>query len=165
VPVLFAAVAVAVVVPVAGGDVVVGGVVVVGDVVTGGVVVVVTGGDVVSVGDFVGVADFFGVGDFDGEAFPVVGSTIMPGPPPPTVLTGCETVADESFLGAADCECVWGGAVVLCPMCAELLPLLEISTAIIATTPMAAAPIPATRKVRDPPDPPPRGGGIRWASF
>jgi hypothetical protein len=61
-----------------------------------------------------------------------------------------------------DCDCVWVGAVVLVPEFAELLPLLEISTAIIATTPMAAAPMPANKKVRDPL---PRGAGIRWASF
>jgi hypothetical protein len=54
------------------------------------------------------------------------------------------------------------GATVLVPVFADWLPLLEISTAIIATTPMAAAPIPANKKVRDPL---PRGGGIRWASF
>jgi len=61
-----------------------------------------------------------------------------------------------------DCDCVWVGTVVLVPRFAELLPLLEISTAIIATTPIPAAPIPANKKVRDPL---PRGGGICWASF
>jgi hypothetical protein len=61
-----------------------------------------------------------------------------------------------------DCACVWVGAVVLPPGFAELLPLLEISTAIIATTPIAAAPMPANKKVRDPL---PRGADIRWASF
>jgi hypothetical protein len=62
----------------------------------------------------------------------------------------------------ADGDDVWVGATVLVPTVADWLLLLEISTAIIATMPMAAAPIPANKKVRDPL---PRGGGICWASF
>jgi hypothetical protein len=46
---------------------------------------------------------------------------------------------------------VWVGSVVLLPtpLRDELL-LLEISTAMIATTPMAAAPMPANKKDRFP---------------
>jgi hypothetical protein len=64
---------------------------------------------------------------------------------------------DELGLWLAD-DVVWVGAVVPPTPVTGVLPLLEISTAIIATTPMAAAPIPANKKVRDPP---PRGAGIR----
>jgi hypothetical protein len=46
--------------------------------------------------------------------------------------------------GAADW--VWVGIVVLGPLLGGG-PLLEISTAMIATTPMAAAPMPANKKV------------------
>jgi hypothetical protein len=71
-------------VPVAGG--VVAGGVVAGGVVAGGVV---AGGVVAgSVDDFFGVGDFLGVGDVDADAFPVVGTTLVPGTPPPTALVG-----------------------------------------------------------------------------
>jgi hypothetical protein len=50
---------------------------------------------------------------------------------------------------------------VLVPEVADELPLLEISTAMIATMPMAAAPMPANKNVRDPL---PRGGRICLAS-
>jgi hypothetical protein len=133
---------------------------------TGRLVVGVVAGvdDFVAVGVFVGVGFFVGVDDFDADAdaFPVVGTTLMPGIPPPTLLPGCDALGEAPVLWAVDCDDVWVGAVVLVPMFAELLPLLEINTAIIATMPMAAAPIPANKKVRDPL---PRGGGIRWASF
>jgi hypothetical protein len=59
---------------------------------------------------------------------------------------------------------LWVGSVVLLPPPSldEGLLLLEISTAMIATTPMAAAPMPANKNVRllDL-----RGPGSRWASF
>jgi hypothetical protein len=81
------------------------------------------------------------------------------------LLAGRETLVCATVLGVADCDTVWVGIVVLLPMFKDALWLFEISTATIATTPMAAAPIPATRNVRDPPDPPPwGGGGIRWTS-
>lgn len=145
---------------VVGADVV--GADVVGAVVVGAVVAGVD--DFVDVGVFVGVGFFVGVDDFDADAdaFPVVGTTLMPGIPPPTLLPGCDALGEAPVLWAVDCDDVWVGTVVLVPIFAELLPLLEISTAIIATMPMAAAPIPANKKVRDPL---PRGGGIRWASF
>jgi hypothetical protein len=102
------------------------------------------------------------VGDFDAVGFPVVAPTITPGPTPPNVLTGCETPVDGLFAWVADAVGVWVVTMVLFPLFPGVLPLLEISTAMIATMPMAAAPIPANKKVRDPV---PRGDGIRWASF
>ena len=86
----------------------------------------------------------------------------MPTKPPPPVLTGGAALVAACFLGAATCDCVWIGAVVLVPGVADELPLLEISTAMIATMPMPAAPMPANKKVRDPL---PRGGDICLASF
>lgn len=66
-----------------------------------------------------------------------------------------------AWLGA---EAVWVGSVVLPPPPSldEGLLLLEIRTAMIATTPMAAAPMPANKNVLllDL-----RGPGSRWASF
>jgi hypothetical protein len=68
----------------------VAGGVVAGGVVAGGVVAggVVAGGVVAGDVDLFGVDDFFGVGDVDTDAFPVVGTTLVPGTPPPTGLTG-----------------------------------------------------------------------------
>jgi hypothetical protein len=150
------------------GDAVVGGGVV-GGCVVGGVVVggCVVGGFVVGgfvVGGCVGgcVGGGCVVGDFDAVGFPVVAPTITPGPTPPNVLTGCETPVDGLFAWVADDVGVWVVTMVLFPLFPGVLPLLEISTAMIATMPMAAAPIPANKKVRDPV---PRGDGIRWASF
>jgi hypothetical protein len=57
---------------------------------------------------------------------------------------------------------VWVGAVVLLVWPTPVAPLLEISTAIIATTPTAAAPMPATSRLRDGGR---RGSGTRSASI
>jgi hypothetical protein len=107
----------------------------------------------------VGLLDTFrpvGLGDFDGVGFLVVGTTLLLGPSPPAVLPGCDAVAEAPVLRPPDGDAVWVGAVVDGELVAALFPLLEISTAIIATMPIAAAPIPANRKVRDPF---PRGAG------
>ena len=120
----------------------------------------------VGVGDFDGDGDFVAVGDFEAEADfdaagVVTGSTILAGLPPPKLLTGCddEALVCTTALGRTGCDWVWVGSVMLGPGPSGGLLLLEISTATIATTPMAAAPIPANKKVRDPGDPVPRGGG------
>ena len=125
-------------------------------------------GDVVAVGDFVVVGRrrwvLVVLGDFDGDGMPCLLSapTLLPGTPAPAVLTGCEGLVDE-LLVAPPATDVWVGAVVLLAGPDAALPLLEISTAMIATTPMAAAPIPANKKVRVPQD---YGTpGIRSASF
>ena len=78
------------------------------------------------------------------------------------MLPGGDALGDELAVWLAATDWLWGGAVGLVPGVADEGPLLEISTAMIATTPMAAAPIPANKKVllpglRDP--------GIRSASF
>jgi hypothetical protein len=76
-------------VPVAGG--VEAGGVEAGGVEAGGVVtgsVVAGGDDFFGVEDFFGVDDFLGVDDVDADAFPVVGTTLVPETPPPTGLTG-----------------------------------------------------------------------------
>jgi hypothetical protein len=107
----------------------------------------------------VGLLDTFrpvGLGDFDGVGF-LVGTTVLLGARPPTLLPVCDAVADAPVLRPPDGDAVWVGATELCELFAVLFPLLEISTAMIATMPIAAAPIPANRKVRDPL---PRGGGI-----
>ena len=72
------------------------------------------------------------------------------------MLIGCEGLAD-GLLWAVGCDCVWVGAMMLGPDPGGVL-LLEISTAMIATMPTAAAPIPANKKVRLPG---PRGPGPR----
>jgi hypothetical protein len=129
-----------------GGDVLGGGCVL-----AGGDVMGVVGGDVVTVGDFVSVGDFFGVGDFDEAGdFAVVGPTLMPWPPLPPVLTGGAVLGDALGLWASTPGWVCVGSVVLVPGPGDALPLLEISTAMIAMTPMAAAPMPANKKVRLP---------------
>ena len=126
------------------GVVVGGGGTVVGDV--GGVVVGVVGG--VVFGDFVGVGDFFAVGDVDEDFVPVTPPpTLLPVLPLTEVLTGC--VVLTCGLGLWDCVvAVWVDTEVLVPAFDEGPPLLEISTAMIATTPMAAAPMPANKNVR-----------------
>jgi len=131
--------------------------------VLGGVDGGVDDGDFFGVGDFVGVRDFVGLGDFDetGDAVPV-GTTLVPGTPAPTLVAGCDAVRGAAALLPVGDDDDWVGATVFVLVFAALLPLFEISTAIIATIPMAAAPIPANRNVRDPL---PRGGGIRCASF
>ena len=86
------------------------------------------------------------MGDFDGVGFPVVVTTLLPGTPAPAVLIGCEALAD-GLLWPADGDVVWVGAVMLL-LGGAAFPLLEISTAMIATMPMAAAPMPANKKVR-----------------
>jgi len=137
---------------VVGGCVVGGVVVVVGSAVVGGDVVCpgdfVEVGDFAGVGDLVGVGDFEGVADFEGKVVPVAATTMpLPGVPP----TGCVTLACAPGLWLADCDWVWVGIVTLPPTFRKfVLPLLEISTAIIATAPMAAAPVPAIKKVRFP---------------
>ena len=119
----------------------------------------------VGVGDFDGDGDFVAVGDFEAVADLDAagvggGSTILAGLPPPKLLTGCDgALVCATALGRAACDWVWVGSVMLGPGPSGGLLLLEISTATIATTPMAAAPIPANKKVRDPGDPVPRGGG------
>ena len=113
----------------------------------------------VGVGDFVAVGDFEAVADFD-EAGVVTGSTVLAGLPPAKLLTGCDgALVRATTLGRAGCDWVWVGSVMLGPGPSGGVLLLEISTATIATTPMAAAPIPANKKVRDPGDPVTRGGG------
>jgi hypothetical protein len=120
-----------------------------GGVVGGGVAFVV---DVliVGVGDFVVVGDFDEEGDFEADVVPVVPptETLLPWLPPITLLTGCAGFACAPALCAATCDWVWVGSVVLPPRFKGVLPLLDISTATIATTPMPAAPIPANRKAR-----------------
>jgi hypothetical protein len=128
-----------------------------------GVVLVGVG---VGVAEFVGVADFVAVGVlagvFEGASdfvavVPVAPPT-TPVPGLPMALTGRETVT-PGLLCAVAPDWVWVGSVVLLPTLfkVELL-LLEISTAMIATTPMAAAPMPAIKKDRFPL---PRGAGSR----
>jgi hypothetical protein len=51
---------------------------------------------------------------------------------------------------------------MLLPMRKGALPWPEISTAMIATAPTAAAPIPVSKEACDPV---PRGAGVRWTSF
>jgi len=106
-----------------------------------------------------------GLGDFDGDgdAFLVVGPTITGWAPPPKLLVGCDVLAGDADLWPTDADGVWVGKIVWpCPMFDDVPLWLEISTAIIATTPMAAAPIPANKKVRFPGL---RGPGSRSASF
>ena len=129
---------------------------------------------VVVVGVGVGVADFVGVGAFvavdvlagvfegasDFVAVVPVAPTTTPVPGlTPTALTGCEAFTAAPPLWVTGPDWVWVGSVVLPPTLfkVELL-LLEIRTAMIATTPMAAAPMPATKKDRFPL---PRGAGSR----
>ena len=107
-------------------------------------------GDFVAVGDFEAVAVFEAATDFDGAGV-VTGSTILAGLPPAKLLTGCdEALVCATALGRTGCDWVWVGSVMLGPGPSGGLLLLEISTATIATTPMAAAPIPANKKVRFP---------------
>ena len=146
------------------GGVVVGGVVV-GGCVVGGCVV----GDSVGAGDVVvGVGDgdvVVGVGDFVGDCVGAGGSeevsefdedtvsgatTTLAGLPPTKLLTGCEVLVCATVLWLADDDEFWVGIVVLIPRFDVEGLLLEISTAMIATTPMAAAPIPANKKLRFP---------------
>ena len=116
-------------------------------------------GDGDFVGDFVAVGDFEAVTDFD-EAGVGGGITILAGLPPTKLLAGCAgALVCATALGRAGCDWVWVGSVMLGPGPSDGPLLLEISTATIATTPMAAAPIPANKKVRDPGDPVPPGGG------
>ena len=89
------------------------------------------------------------VGDLDGVGFPVVAPTLTPGAPPPAVLTGCEVPDGLARWPGVD-DWVWVGAMTLGPVFDPEPLLLEISTAMIATTPMAAAPMPANKKVRLP---------------
>jgi hypothetical protein len=113
--------------------------------VTGGVAVDVTGGVCVAlpvVGDALWVPV---VGDFDEVGFPVV-PTLLPGAtPPPWLMVGAELVCVAALWVGAPVE-LWVGNVVVGPVLVDG-PLLEISTAMIATTPMAAAPMPANKKV------------------
>src|SRR6185437_863816 len=122
VPVLTFPEVVAVSVAVGGGDV--GGGVVGGDVLGGGLV---------------------GVGDFDGVGFPVVPPTLLPGATPPPWLMGGVVLVGVPVLWAVP-DWVWVGSIVSGPLFGDG-PLLEISTAMIATTPMAAAPMPANKNV------------------
>jgi hypothetical protein len=106
---------------------------------------------VVGVGDTLGLV--VGFDDFDGDTDvgPVVGPTLMPGSPPPGALVGCDAPVPELGLTLAGADWLAVGSVwplLLPPPDAPVL--LEISTAMIATTPMAAAPIPANRNVRFP---------------
>jgi hypothetical protein len=130
----------------------------------------VVGGDVVGVGDIVGDGDVVGVGEVVGVGFVdlvgdaggfvvvlftegvgVVSPTLLPGKPPPPLSLGGVVLAFAAVLGVGAAELLWVGAVVeLTPRFEEVLLLLEISTAMIATTPMAAAPMPANKKVRFP---------------
>ncbi len=124
----------------------------------------------VGVADFVGVADLVAVGVllgvfeapgvFEAAVVPVAPTaTPVPGLMPPMALTGCEALASGPFAGAVAPDAVWVGIVVSLPTLFRFeLPLLEISTATIATTPMAAAPMPAIKKDRFPL---PRGAGSR----
>jgi hypothetical protein len=132
---------------------------VVGCVVVGCVVV---GVDVFGVGmdDFVGDGDFVGVCDFDGVGFLAGGTTLLL-VTPSDELMGCGALGD-AFLPAAECDGVTVGATVLLLTVLDGWLLLEISTAMIATTPMAAAPIPANKNARDPLL---RGAGILWVPF
>ena len=59
-------------------------------------------------------------------------------------MGGVVLVGVPVLWGAADW--VWVGSVVVGPVFVDG-PLLEISTAMIATTPMAAAPMPANKNV------------------
>ena len=78
------------------------------------------------------------------------------------MLTGA--ALGDVLAGWLALDWVWVGSVVLVPppSLEEVPLLLEISTAMIAMTPMAAAPMPANKNVRllDLP-----GAGSRWASF
>ena len=91
------------------------------------------------------------LGDFDGDGKDRsgVGSRLSPGMLPLIPLPADEVVADAVGLCEVDAElCVVGVVdLVAPPGCA--LPLLEISTATMATTPMTAAPIPANNRLRD----------------
>src|SRR6202012_5986928 len=102
-------------------------------VVTGGVAVVVTGGvcgALPVVGDALWVPV---VGDFDEVGFPDV-STLLPGTTPaPWLMSGAELVGVPVLWVGAAAE-VWVGNVVPGPVVGGG-PLLEISTATIATTP------------------------------
>ena len=134
------------------GGFVLGGGVVGGFVLGGGVVGgFVAGGGVVA-GFVVGVGDFAGVGDFDEAGVPVAPTTttLLAGLPAPVLPTGLVVLLPATVLCAADGDWVWVGIVVLPPSCKFEPLLLEISTATIATTPMAAADIPAIRKFRLP---------------
>ena len=68
----------------------------------------------------------------------------------PAALPGRVSLADELPGCPADVEWAVGDTVVLLPMLDDVLLLLDSSTATIAMTPIAAAPIPAKRRLRDP---------------
>ena len=125
-------------------------------VVGGGVVGAVVVGGAVGLVDFVGVGvgvgDFEATGDFDEIGDPVAPTTTRPLPGlTPTVLPpGWVTPLPATALWLASPDWLWVGIVVLPPRFSDEELLLEISTAMIATTPMPAAPIPAIRKFRLP---------------
>ena len=90
-----------------------------------------------------------GVFDGDREVCADVGSRLSPGMLPLFPLPVDEVVGDELALCEADAEFWPVGLVVGVVPLADELPLLEISTATMATTPMTAAPIPANSRLRD----------------
>lgn len=150
------------------GGAVVGGVVVGGAVVGGAVVGGLVGvGDLVGAGDFDGVGDLVGVGDFDGVGAPVVLATWVPatltGLPLPRLPAERVVLVCALARGPAGCAWVWVGSTVLLPTFSTVvLPLFEIRTAMMATAPMPAAPMAASRKGFWLPGR--RGAGPRWGA-
>jgi len=104
----------------------------------------------VAVGFLVGVFEALAV--LEGAVVPTAPTTTpVPGLTPPMALTGCEAFPAGPFALAVAEDAVWVGIVVLPPTLFKFeLLLLEISTAMIATTPMAAVPMPANKKDRFP---------------
>lgn len=86
--------------------------------------------------------------DFEAETPSPVAPMLLPGGSRPASPVPEVGLADELAL-RDDCGWVWVGSVVLLDRFAVVGPLLEISTAIIAMTPTAAAPMPAISRLRD----------------
>jgi len=82
-----------------------------------------------------------GLTDLDGEVTTDVGPRLTPAGRDPAVLPGCVPLAEELARATGDVD--GGEIVVLPPMGGDGSLLLDNSTATIAMTPIAAAPIPA----------------------